>query len=147
MATAALAERIGPYSYASLLGLRVSTLRDLLRAIERGLPFSAIERLHRSINLEVEEIAALVQIPRRTLNRRRHEGRFLPEESDRLVSAARLMSKAIDLFEGNADAAKRWLLTPQTAFGGAMPFDVAKSEIWAREVETLIDRLEQGIFS
>jgi len=147
MPVAAAEERNGPYSYVALLGLRTFHLRDLLRAIERGLPFSTIERLHRSIGLEIEEIASLIQIPQRTLTRRRHEGRFPPQESDRLISAARMMSKTIDLFEGNADAAKRWLLSAQIAFGGAAPLEIAKTEIGAREVETLIDRLEQGVFS
>jgi putative toxin-antitoxin system antitoxin component (TIGR02293 family) len=147
MPAAATASETGSHHYVTLLGLHTFDLPQLLRAIERGLPFQAIERLHRSVGLEVEEIARLVQIPRRTLTRRRQEGRFLPVESDRLVAAARLLGKTLDLFEGNPDAAKRWLLAPQTALGGAVPLEIAKTKVGAREVETVIDRLEQGIFS
>ena len=147
MAKSAAARETGSFDYLELLGVRAAHLRDLLRLIARGLPFEAIERLQRSIGFDIETIAALVQVPRRTLTRRRHEGRFAPEESDRLVAAARLLSKALDLFEGKADAARAWLTAPQIAFGGAVPLDIAKSETGAREVERLIDRLEQGIFS
>jgi putative toxin-antitoxin system antitoxin component (TIGR02293 family) len=146
MAKSAAAHETG-FDYLELLGLRSMHLRELLRLIARGLPFDSIERLQKSVGFDIEILTALVQIPRRTLTRRRSEGRFTPEESDRLVAAARLLSKALDLFEGNAEAARGWLLTPQVALAGAIPLDIAKTETGAREVEILIDRLEQGIFS
>ena len=146
MAKSAAAHEAG-FDYLELLGLRSMHLRELLRLIARGLPFDSIERLQKNAGFDVDTLAALVQIPRRTLTRRRSEGRFTPEESDRLVAAARLLSKALDLFEGNAEAARGWLLAPQVALAGAIPLDIAKTETGAREVEILIDRLEQGIFS
>src|SRR5207248_9582016 len=143
----ATAREIGTFDYLDLLGLRAMHLRDLLRLIARGVPYEAIERLQRTIGFDIETIAALVQVPRRTLTRRRHDGRFAPEESDRLVAAARLLSKTLNLFEGNAEAVRAWLTAPQVALGGVVPLDLAKTETGAREVESLIDRLEQGIFS
>ena len=147
MAKSAAAHDTTAFQYLELLGVHAQHLRDVLRLIARGLSFDSIERLHRSIGLDVDAIATLVQIPRRTLTRRRNEGRFAPEESDRLVAAARLLSKALDLFEGNAEAARGWLQAPQVALAGAIPLDIARTETGAREVEVLIDRLEQGIFS
>ena len=146
MAKSAAAHETG-FDYLELLGLRSMHLRELLRLIARGLPFDSIERLQKNVGFDIDVLTALVQIPRRTLTRRRSEGRFAPEESDRLVAAARLLSKALDLFEGNAEAARGWLLAPQLVLGGATPLDIAKTETGAREVEILIDRLEQGIFS
>jgi putative toxin-antitoxin system antitoxin component (TIGR02293 family) len=146
MAKSAVARETG-FDYLELLGLRSMHLRELLRLIARGLPFDSLERLQKNVGFDIDTLAAMVQIPRRTLTRRRSEGRFAPEESDRLVAAARLLSKALDLFEGNAEAAREWLLAPQVALAGAIPLDIAKTETGAREVEILIDRLEQGIFS
>jgi putative toxin-antitoxin system antitoxin component (TIGR02293 family) len=146
MAKSAAAHETG-FDYLELLGLRSMHLPELLRLIARGLPFDSIERLQKNVGFDIDTLATLLQIPRRTLTRRRSEGRFAPEESDRLVAAARLLSKALDLFEGNAEAARGWLLAPQLVLGGATPLDIAKTETGAREVEILIDRLEQGIFS
>ena len=146
MAKSAAAQEAG-FDYLELLGLRSMHLRELLRLIARGLPFDSIERMQKNVGFDIDTLAALVQIPRRTLTRRRSEGRFTPEESDRLVAAARLLSKALDLFEGNAEGARGWLLAPQLGLAGAIPLDIAKTETGAREVEILIDRLEQGIFS
>jgi putative toxin-antitoxin system antitoxin component (TIGR02293 family) len=73
------------------------------------------------------------------------EGRLQPDESDRLVRAARIFAQAVGLFEGDEEAARRWLTSPQPALGGSTPWDYAATEIGAREVENLIGRLEHGI--
>jgi len=133
-----------PYDFALLLGIRASNLNELLRAIARGIPFEAIERLQRTIGVDV---AGLIQVPARTLRRRKQERRFTPEESDRLVGVARMVSRALDLFGGNAQDARAWLTESQLAFGGATPIEVARTETGAREVENLIGRIEYGVFS
>ncbi len=137
----------GPHYYVILLGLRTYDLPGLLRSVQRGLSFSVIERLHRNVALDIDEITELVQISHRTLIRRRKEGRFLPDESDRLIRASRLFAKTIELFEGDADAARAWLSNAQTALGGAVPLNVARTEVGVREVENVLDRLEQGVYS
>jgi putative toxin-antitoxin system antitoxin component (TIGR02293 family) len=137
----------GPHYYVILLGLHTYDLPDLLRSVQRGFAFGVLERLHRNVALDIDELTDLLQISQRTLTRRRKEGRFLPDESDRLVRASRLLAKAIELFEGDAEAARAWLSSPQTALGGAVPLDVARTELGVREVETVLDRLEQGVYS
>src|ERR1700736_1340354 len=134
----------GPHYYVILLGLHTYDLPDLLRSVQRGFAFGVLERLHRNVALDIDELTDLLQIAQRPLTRRRKEGRFLPDESDRLVRASRLLAKAIELFEGDAEAARAWLSSPQTALGGAVPLDVARTELGVREVETVLDRLEQG---
>lgn len=137
----------GPYAYVVLLGLRAFDLARVLKIVEQGLSFNALERLHRNVGLSFEELGDLVQISRRTLARRKQEGKFLPEESDRLLRAARLFAKALELFEGNSEESLKWLMTPQAALGRAVPLAFARTEVGAREVVTLIDRLQQGVFS
>lgn len=136
-----------PYSHAVLLGLRSFELGSLLRDIERGLPYSAIEKLSQNLALPLEQVAAFIDIPRRTLTRRKKTGRLLPTESDRLLRASRIAGRALELFDGNRDAAIEWLLAAQRALGGAVPFELARTELGAREVERLIERLEHGVFS
>jgi putative toxin-antitoxin system antitoxin component (TIGR02293 family) len=150
MAKAATLEPIpssGEYGYASLLGLRASDFHQLLEAVEAGFPFSALERLRTATGLEADLLAQTHAIPPRTLTRRRQEGRFLPDESDRILRAARLFSRALQLFEGDRDAAAAWLSTPQPGLGGATPLHLGRTELGAREVETLIERLEAGVFA
>ena len=59
----------------------------------------------------------------------------------------RVFGKALELFEGDARAAERWLSSPRRALGGATPLELARTEDGAGEVEALIGRLEHGVFS
>jgi putative toxin-antitoxin system antitoxin component (TIGR02293 family) len=137
----------GPYAYGMLLGIGQLELPKLLREIERGLPCRSYERLAKNLALSNDRMLRMVDIARRTLVRRRAEGRFSRDESDRLLRAARVLGAALSLFEGDRDAALAWLEEPQLAFGGAIPLEVARTEIGAREVEDLAYRLEEGVFS
>jgi putative toxin-antitoxin system antitoxin component (TIGR02293 family) len=135
----------GAHVYVTLLGLETFEAADLLRAVEKGLPYRAFERFRRNTSLSLERVADLIDIPRRTMTRRKREGRFLPVESDRLVRASRLFGKTLELFEGDRDAAAEWLTTAQPALGGTIPLDLARNEVGAREVERLVGRLEHGV--
>lgn len=137
----------GPFGYVALLGLRMFDLPHLLRDVERGLPYKTLEHFVRTVPLTMAQVLDLVGIAPRTLARRKDEGRLSAEESDRLLRVARLVAKTIELFDGNLRRAVQWLLAPQMALGGAVPLDVARTELGAREVETLVDRLAYGVFS
>jgi putative toxin-antitoxin system antitoxin component (TIGR02293 family) len=130
-----------------LLGLETFDAPALLKTVEKGFLYRTFERFRRNICLPFEQVTELVAIPRRTLTRRKRQGRFLPDESDRLLRASRLFGKTLELFEGDREAATKWLTTAQPALGGTVPIDLAKTDVGAREVETLIGRLEHGVFS
>ena len=137
----------GPFAHVVLLGLDAFDLVRLLRGVERGFPWRSFEHLSRNLTLAQEDAAALLGIPRRTLARRKSAGRFAPDESDRLLRLARLLGRALELFDGDHESATEWLLSAQPVLGGATPLDMLKTELGAREVEKLIGRLEHGVFS
>ncbi|HBZ70018.1 MAG TPA: hypothetical protein DEP35_09900 [Deltaproteobacteria bacterium] len=129
----------------ALLGLPASSTSNLVAEVERGLPFSSLERFKQHTALPWEAICALVQLPMRTLTRRRAAGRLDSAESDRLVRAARLYHQMLQLFEGDEEDARAWLTRPQRGLGGATPLEFARTETGAREVEQLLGRLEHGV--
>jgi len=137
--------RSASHGYLVLLGLRPCDTPTLLRRVGEGLTYDAFEHLALNTALPREDLIALVQIPARTLSRRKDEGRFRPAESDRLVRATRVFARAIALFEGDAEHARKWFVEPRTALGGASPLVYAATDAGAREVEDLIGRLEHGI--
>lgn len=135
------------HPYLLLLGLDPMDTPRLVERVEEGLSFGELERLRQNMGLSMDEMAELVQIRPRTLDRRKKEGRLHPEESDRLLRASRVFGRAIVLFEGDGEGALRWLSSPQRALGRAVPLEMARTEVGAREVEGLIGRLEHGVFS
>ncbi len=138
-------ERRVPTSLVGVLGTVAASAPRLHRQVMEGMPFAPLERLQRALGISTPQIAALLQIPVRTLARRKTEGRLRPMESDRLLRTSVLYGKAIDLFGGDRDAARRWFLSPSVTLGGSSPFEYAKTEIGAREIEQVIGRLEQGV--
>jgi putative toxin-antitoxin system antitoxin component (TIGR02293 family) len=135
----------GPYYYVKLLGLEVDDPLKLVARVQKGLPYGALERFLRNTALSIIDLAQIVRIPVRTLMRRKAQRRLQPDESDRLLRASRIFGRALELFEGDIAAARRWLSTPLPAFGGARPIAVASTDVGAREVDNLIGRLEHGI--
>jgi putative toxin-antitoxin system antitoxin component (TIGR02293 family) len=133
-------------AYSALLDLPAGAAPDIVDAVQRGLSYRMFERFVANSSLSTAATAALVNIPVRTLSRRKREGRLQPDESDRLLRASRVMGRAIELFEGDRAEAKQWLARPQRALRGATPFELARTEVGALAVERLIDQLEQGIF-
>ena len=139
--------RSGQHEYLSLLGLRSFDTASLLKRLEEGLSYAAFERLKRCLKVSSKELAAAALITKRTLARRKKAGRMHLDESDRLVRLARVFSRAIELYEGDSEGAQGWMMRPNRAFGGVSPFEMAKTDVGAREVENLIGRIEHGVIS
>jgi putative toxin-antitoxin system antitoxin component (TIGR02293 family) len=130
-----------------ILGISASDASTLIRRVRKGLPFGTVERLQHAYSLSTHEIATLVQIPARTMTRRKQSGRLKADESDRVLRAARLLHQATALFNDDPGAARTWMTTPQRGLGGAVPLDLVGTEIGAREVEDALGRIEDGIFA
>jgi putative toxin-antitoxin system antitoxin component (TIGR02293 family) len=133
------------YFYVALLGLRNYEPLKIYAHVRIGLSFTAFERFQRNTSFTSADLAALIQLPLRTLARRKAAGRLEPEESDRLLRASRVFGRALELFEGDSEAAREWLLNKQPLLGGLVPLDLATTDVGALEVERLIGRLEHGI--
>src|SRR6266545_1955907 len=119
---------------------------ELIRRIQKGLPFSDLKGLQDSIDMSFEQLAAKLSISRSTLQRRKAAGRLSPDESDKLTRLSRLPEHARNVF-GDIEKARAWLKFPQRGLGGAVPLDYAETEVGAREVDNLLGRIEYSVYS
>jgi putative toxin-antitoxin system antitoxin component (TIGR02293 family) len=133
------------HAHVSLLGLRTYDTVQLHSRVRDGLSYEAFERLRRVLDLPASRAGEILQIPPRTLARRKEAKKFDPEESDRLVRLSRLVGLALQLFEGDLEEMRFWLTTPHASLANQAPLEFATTEIGAREVENLIGRIEHGI--
>ncbi len=97
--------------------------------------------------MTLQDTAEVLFMSERTLQRRKTEGRLHADESDRLLRLSRVFGKAVELFEGDTEAALRWMKKPLPALGLVSPLAMTKTEPGAIEVERLIGRTEHGVFS
>jgi len=137
----------GRTQYAHLIGLKETDPLSLAGKVESGLDFQAFVRLQREVQLTTARLAELISMTNRTLARRKRAGRLKPTESDRLLRVARIFQLALALFEGERSPAQSWLETPNPALNAKTPLELSKTEIGAREVENLVQRLEHGVFA
>lgn len=137
----------GQLATAVWLGVKASNTVQLVQAIGSGFSFATLERVRKATGLPMERLATSIGLSPRTLTRRKKEKKLSVYESDRLVTVTRLLTQAVELFEGNKAPALRWFVQPNRALGNFSPLEMAATETGAREVEHLIGRLEHGVFS
>lgn len=130
----------------SSLGLSVGSTDDLIREVCKGLPFKTLESLSMESGISVSELASIVEIPERTLARRKAAGRLGRDESERLLRLSRVFEKTVQLFNGDVAEAVSWLRRPRRALANHTPLAYSATELGAREVENLIGQLEHGVF-
>ena len=136
-----------PRDYIVLLGLDFFDLPSVTAAVEKGFSWKTFERFVKNIDLPTERVADFLGIPRRTLARRKNEGRLKSDESEKLLRLARVFGSALDLYDGDRESAVLWLTDINIALGGVAPLDFARTQIGAEEVENLVGRIEHGLFS
>ena len=123
----------------TFLGLKT---KSLVAAVREGFPFNVYERVRVMLGLSARELAEVLSIPERTLQRRKQAGRLAPEESDRLLRLAYLVALALVVFEDDMERTARWLTAPKALLGGESPLVHADTEPGAREVEDMLYAIE-----
>ena len=119
----------------------------LIELVRSGLPVSELDALQNILDVPIDKLAPKLGISKATLHRRKKAaGRLEPDESDRVVRFARLMGKAVEVFE-NEKAARAWMSSPQFGLGGETPLDYATTELGAREVQNLLGRIDHSVYS
>src|SRR5262245_27843981 len=139
--------RSGSSTAHTSLGMETHDALEFIDVLKSGLPFSAVIHFAGESSFALSDIARVLQIPPRTLARRKQQGTLTRLESERLARLAGIFDKAVDLFDGDKDAASTWLRKPAKAFANRSPLELAESETGARAVEDLIGRLEFGVYS
>ena len=128
------------------LGVGAPSLDQLRGLLEEGLPFAALETVREALALTRSEVLSVLAVTDRTLIRRKKEHRLQASESDRLFRLARVAALAFEVLE-DVEKARRWLHKPNRALGGEIPLGLLSTDIGAQQVEELLHRIDQGLFS
>ena len=114
--------------------------------IASGFPYSALEAVGARLGLSALETAGVIQMPSRTLARRRQARKLAVDESDRLYRLARIVAQAVMVLGTEAKAAA-WLRRPNRALGGVPPLQMLDTDVGTRLVEDVLGRVAHGIVS
>ena len=119
---------------------------EWISLVRQGIPARAVDAAVRVMGIGQTELARALDIPERTLARRKKEGVLSRDESGKLVRLARAIERAVDVFE-DEDAALNWLKSPNAALGGSKPLSLLDTDLGAVAVLNTLGRIEQGVFA
>ncbi len=126
------------------LGASVRTMQDLDTAVTAGLPKRSLvllsSRLHQ--DNRVASAFKFKVIPPATWKRRQKQ--LSPDESARIERFARVLATAEYVLDDREEA-RQWMNSPHSELGGKTPLDTARTEIGARRVEDILNKLFFGL--
>jgi putative toxin-antitoxin system antitoxin component (TIGR02293 family) len=133
---------------ADLLGQPATTrsVLDLVRLVRGGIRYRSLRTVAAFIDAPIEEVATSLGVARRTLVRRRAEGRLDPRTSEKIVRLARVAVRAEQVL-GSAEEMRRWLRAPNRGLGNLSPVSMLDTDLGADAVLAVLGRLEHGVFS
>ena len=126
------------------LGIRVVSMHELAESVLIGLPKVALRRVAQRVFDKPSEVNALMYrlVPEATYKRRT---RLTPAESERTERLARVIAATEYVWDDDQKASREWLTKPHPELGGISPLDRSMSELGAREVEQLLEKLFYGL--
>jgi putative toxin-antitoxin system antitoxin component (TIGR02293 family) len=137
---------IAPESIAEILGLGASvrTVSELESAVSAGLPKRALERLSTRLYDDRRTASAykFQVVPHATWKRRGK--RLSVDESEKTERLARVLAAAEHVWDDRA-LAREWMSKPHRELNDQKPLEVARTELGARRVEDLLDKLFFGL--
>lgn len=139
LATLCEPERIRLAGEMTSTGVPVPEFYELLVT----LPSTAPEVLARDYDVPMKVVAAWLDTSSKTLARREKVSLLSRTESDVALRYGRVFEQAKEAF-GSEEAARQWLTETQPSLEGAVPVELLRSELGARQVERVLRLVDYG---
>jgi putative toxin-antitoxin system antitoxin component (TIGR02293 family) len=134
----------------AVLGHKVSSSRDAHELLLGGLPTTALHRLMDNLTVLDRDLSLErgIGLSRRTFQRSKEavSKPLTVDQSGRAWKFAEILSRATEAI-GSQEEAERWLERPAPALDGQRPIDLMRTPAGIELVETLLGRLEYGVYT
>ncbi len=119
---------------------------EWIALVRQGISAGAVDAVVRVMGIGQSELSRALDIPERTLARRKKEGVLSSEESGKMVRLAQVIERAVVVFEDER-AAMSWLKCPNAVLGGNSPLSLLDTELGSVAVVSTLGRIEHGVFA
>lgn len=113
--------------------------------VQHCIPFSSLDQLADILCMDGETLGKYLSISPKTLSRRAKAGHFSLRENERLYALIAVVQASYELFEGDVQAASRFLSSPLRGLNSKTPLEMLNTGGKSSTVIDLIGRLENGI--
>jgi len=137
-------------TFYNLLGgarsVRYSNDFDIINLARKGFSKGTLLALAKKISLNLQELANILHISERTLQRYDDDEIIKLEYAEKAVELARLYTRGEEVF-GSIDKFKLWMKAPSLIFNGEAPVTILDTSAGFDMVFRELGRIEHGIFA
>ncbi|MCJ0742484.1 type II RES/Xre toxin-antitoxin system antitoxin [Pedobacter montanisoli] len=119
---------------------------ELLNLARKGISKKTLLALAKKLSLTIEDLATVLHISERTLQRYTPSTLIKTEYADKAIELARLYERGAEVL-GSSTAFTDWVKTPNYAINGEIPFNLLDTSIGFDIILDLLGRIEHGVFS
>lgn len=128
------------------LPLRLHHKADYVRMTNIGLSKENFDSLREQTGLDVKTAAAVLSLTPRTIQRFTSKEKFRKPASEKLLRLADLYARGYSLF-GSKEKFDEWISSPNLALENQSPLSLLDNHYGLDMIESIIGRMEHGIYS
>ena len=129
-----------------ILGHKLENKMDLVELGSIGVTKNAVSHLADYLSLSWKQVADLLPVTERTLQRYTLQQHFSPAVSEQVLHIAKVIAKGTDIFKEKSKLLL-WLNTPHKVFSRKTPFAMLGSRFGTELVLEELGRIEFGVYS
>ena len=143
MEVATISEVLGG---VEVLQKKIQNRMDLVELSNKGVTKDALLRLGRYLNLSISQMADLVAVTERTIQRYTLSKTFNRIVSEQILQIAEVAVKGTNTF-GDKDKFLSWMHQPNKALANKTPMSLLRSRFGTEMILDELGRIEHGVFS
>lgn len=136
---------VSPF-YGLLGSKQLSSDYDILQLTRSGLSKHTLLGLAKKISITIQELANIMHISERTLQRYEDDAIVKSEYTEKAVELARLYTRGEEVF-GSMESFKTWMKLPNHIFNNETPLALLDNSFGFDMIFNELGRIEHGIFA
>ena len=129
-----------------VIGRRLENRFDIVELSYNGISKTALTHLAKYLSLSWKQIATLLPVTERTLQRYTSNQHLNLAVSEQILKIAEVVAKGTDVF-GNREKFLAWMNQPCTALSNNTPFSMLGSRFGIEMIFDELGRIEYGVYS
>lgn len=128
------------------IAYKTSSAMSMVELARHGISKKSLLKLADIASLSLKQIAELLPVSLRTLQRYDDDDLLPPEVSEHVLHIAEVLGRGTEVFN-NRKQLQQWLQTPSVSLAGQTPVSLLDTSFGARMVTDELGRLEHGVYA